>query len=90
MQDNTDDQNGKTDPKAQAKLDRAERYRERMRQSQAIAAQKARLGAAGGTPSDDEAARMVAEFHARGGQVTACPPANDTLEPVEGRGHKRG
>jgi hypothetical protein len=34
--------------------------------------------AAGGTPSEADAARMVAEFHARGGRVTVCPPAEDT------------
>ncbi len=52
-------------------------YRERFRRAQAIAAQAARARAAGGTPSEDEAARLVAEFHARGGQVTVCPPAED-------------
>ena len=28
-------------------------------------------------PSEAEVARMVAEFHARGGQVTVCPPAEE-------------
>jgi hypothetical protein len=53
---------------------RAEAHRERFRQAQAIAAQIARARAAGGPPSADEAARLVAEFEARGGQVTVCPP----------------
>ena len=33
-----------------------------------------------GRPSDAEVARMVAEFRARGGAVTACEPAH--LAPV--------
>jgi hypothetical protein len=56
---------------------RAEMYRERFRRSKAIAAQAARVRAAGGTPSDDEAARLVAEYQARGGRVTVCPLAED-------------
>ena len=56
---------------------RADAYRERFRQAQAIAAQIARARAAGGQPTETEAARLVAEFHARGGQVTICPPPND-------------
>jgi hypothetical protein len=56
---------------------RAEAYRERFRRAQAIAAQVARARAAGGSPGEAEAARLVAEFHARGGRVTVCPPAED-------------
>jgi len=62
---------------------RAERIRERLRQAQFIAAQAARARAAGGQPSDDEAARLVAEFHARGGQVTVCPPVDETQDSIE-------
>jgi hypothetical protein len=56
---------------------RAEAQRERFRRSQIIAAQAARARAAGGKPSADEAARLVAEFHAQGGQVTVCPTAEE-------------
>ncbi len=53
---------------------RAEMQRTRYR----IAEQRARSEQAGGKPSEDEAARMVAEFYARGGQVTVVPPAEET------------
>jgi hypothetical protein len=56
---------------------RAAAFRERFRQSQAIAAQVARARAAGGAPSESDAARLIAEFHANGGKVTICPPASD-------------
>jgi hypothetical protein len=52
---------------------RAEMQRTRFR----IAEQRARSEQAGGKPSDDEAARMVAEFYARGGQVTVVPPVEE-------------
>lgn len=55
---------------------RSDAYRERFRQTQAIAAQIARARAAGGTPSDEQAARLIAEFQARGGRVTICPPSD--------------
>ncbi len=42
-----------------------------------VAAQKDAALAAGGKPNETDAARMVAEFHARGGRVTVCPPAED-------------
>ncbi len=42
-----------------------------------VAAQKDAALAAGGTPSEADAARMVAEFHAKGGRVTVCPAAGD-------------
>ncbi len=58
-------------------MSRADAYRERFRRAQAISAQAARLRAAGGPPGEAEAVRLVAEFHARGGQVTICPPAED-------------
>jgi hypothetical protein len=56
---------------------RADAQRERFRRTQLIAAQAARLRAAGGLPSEDEAARLVAEFYAKGGQVTVCPLDED-------------
>jgi hypothetical protein len=62
---------------------RADIQRQRFRQSQAIAAQVGRARAAGGAPSDQQAARLIAEFHARGGQVTSCPPAEETTSSVE-------
>ena len=77
MQNRSINPTGKAEPNAQDKQERAERYRERFRQMQAIAEKKARIDRAGGTPSEVEAARMIAEFHARGGQVTVCPPADD-------------
>src|SRR4051794_19133117 len=64
--------------KAQSGLNRAERLRERIRLSQTITAHRARIEAAGGKPSEDETARMISEFLARGGQVTICPPSDDT------------
>jgi hypothetical protein len=39
--------------------------------------QRARSQAAGGKPTEDEAARMVAEFYARGGRATVIPPVDD-------------
>jgi hypothetical protein len=56
---------------------RADAFRERFRRTQAIAAQAARARAAGAPPSEEEAARLVAEFQAQGGRVTICPPADD-------------
>jgi len=48
-----------------------------------VAAQKDAALAAGGKPNEADAARMVAEFHARGGRVTVCPPAKDA--PPDGK-----
>ncbi|WP_270933536.1 hypothetical protein [Falsiroseomonas oryzae] len=62
-----------TGPEASPTTARAEAYRERFRQAQLIAAQVARVRAAGGPPGEDETARLIAEFHARGGKVTVCP-----------------
>jgi hypothetical protein len=74
MQDDKPDVPSAADTRAaSASTARAERIRERLRQAQIIAAQAARARTAGGQPSDDEAARLVADFHARGGQVTVCP-----------------
>ena len=52
-----------------------------------VAAQKEAALAAGGRPSETDAARMVSEFHARGGRVTVCPPAEDA---PPGTGSDRG
>jgi hypothetical protein len=92
MHDNMSDQVIKTDDnsKAQSGPDRAERLRERIRLPQTIAAQRARIEATGDKPSEDEAARMVSEFHARGGQVTLCPPPDDSVTDGElGHGKRR-
>jgi hypothetical protein len=75
--------NAGTPPAAAA---RSEAYRERFRQSQIIAAQVARARTAGGQPSEDEAARLVAEFHARGRQVTVCPPPDTAPAGEQDRG----
>jgi diacylglycerol kinase family enzyme len=88
MHDDISDQATETETKARGGLDRADRIRERIRLSQTIAAQRARIEATGGKPSEDEAARMVSEFHARGGQVTICPPPDDSVtdgEPDHGK-----
>ena len=75
------------DVEAEAKVpngaDRAEWYRERFRHAPAIAAQKARMEAVGGQPSEKGTAHMVTEFHARSGQVTVCPPADATLNTAQ-------
>jgi hypothetical protein len=42
-----------------------------------VAAQRNAALAAGGRPNEADAVRMVSEFHARGGRVTVCPPAED-------------
>lgn len=78
MQDDISDQTIPTEAKAQSGLDRAERLRDRIRLSQNITAHRARIEATGGKPGEDETARMISEFLARGGQVTICPPADDT------------
>ena len=52
---------------------RAEQQRQRFR----IAEQRARSELAGGRPTDDDAARMVAEYYARGGQTTVCPTSEE-------------
>ena len=92
MHDDMSDQAIETDDngKPQSGLDRAGRLRERIRLSQTIAAQRARIEATGGKPSEDEAARMVSEFYARGGQVTICPPPDDSVTDGEpGHGKRR-
>ena len=73
MQNDSDGQTAKAEARGQADTKRAEVARARVH----VAAQKDAALAAGGSPSEAEAARMVAEFHARGGRVTVCPPAED-------------
>jgi hypothetical protein len=90
MHDDMSDQATATDSngKTPSGPDRAGRLRERIRLSQTIAAQRARIEATGGKPSNDEAERMVSEFHARGGQVIICPPPDDSVsdgEPEHGK-----
>jgi hypothetical protein len=65
-----------TENVASAASTRSEAQRERLRQSQAIAAQVIRAQAAGGAPNDEQAARLIAEFQARGGRITVCPPSD--------------
>ena len=79
MQNDSDGQTAEAEAGVQADTKRAEVARARVH----VAAQKDAALAAGGSPSEAEAARMVAEFHARGGRVTVCPPAEDT--PPGGR-----
>ncbi|MEN0076594.1 hypothetical protein [Roseicella sp. DB1501] len=64
---------------------RRQALRERFDRAQTIAAQAARARSAGGAPSDDEAARLVAEFHAQGGRVTVCPPAEEETPAPSGK-----
>jgi hypothetical protein len=73
MQDDSDGQATTREAAGQPAAKRAEVARARFH----IAAQKGAALAAGGRPSEAEAARMVSEFHARGGRITVCPPAED-------------
>ncbi len=84
MQDDSDGQTAEAGASGHAAAKRAEAGRARFH----VAAQKDAALAAGGRPSEAEASRMVAEFHARGGRVTVCPPAEDA--PPSGGGSDRG
>ena len=64
---------------------RAEKRAEVTRARLHVAAQRNAALAAGGSPSEAEASHMVSEFHARGGQITVCPPAEDA-PPGSGSG----
>jgi hypothetical protein len=64
--------------------------RERFRKSQVMAAHAAPARSAGGAPSESEAARLVAEFHARSGQVSFCPPAGETASGAGQAGTETG
>ncbi|TDG28904.1 hypothetical protein [Paracraurococcus ruber] len=69
--------------KASPSTTRSEAFRERIRRAQAVAADAARARAAGGPPSDEEAAQLVAAFHARGGKVTVLPLVESEQSDVE-------
>lgn len=73
MQNHNDGRPAEAGATGHAAAKRAEAGRARFH----VAAQKDAALAAGGKPNEADAARMVAEFHARGGRVTACPPAED-------------
>ena len=84
MQNHDDGQTAKAEATGRPSAKRAEAARARFH----VAAQKDAALAAGGRPSETEASRMVSEFHARGGRVTVCPPAEDA--PPPGGGSDRG
>ena len=73
MQDDNDGRTAEAGATGPAAAKRAEAGRARFH----VAAQKDAALAAGGKPNEADAARMVSEFHARGGRVTVCPPAED-------------
>ena len=88
MQDDGDEDAAEAGATGQAAAKRAEVARAEVARARVhVAAQKDAALAAGGTPSEAEAARMVAEFHAKGGRVTVCPPAEET--PARRRGRPR-
>jgi hypothetical protein len=82
MQDDSDEQPVEAGATAGRAVKRAEVARARFH----VAAQKDAALAAGGKPSEAEAAHMVAEFHARGGRITVCPPAEEAPPGTEGGG----
>src|SRR3712207_2377082 len=82
MQHDSDEQTAKAGATGHAAAKRAEMARTRFH----VAAQKDAALAAGGKPSEADAARMVSEFHARGGRITVCPPAEDAPPGTEGGG----
>ena len=73
MQDDKDETTAEAGATAGPAAKRAEAGRARLY----VAAQREAALAAGGAPSEAEASRMVSEFHARGGRVTVCPPADE-------------
>ena len=80
MQNDSDEQGAEAGAAAGPAAERAEVAPTRFH----VAAQKDAALAAGGSPSEAEAARMVAEFHARGGRITVCPPAEEPPPGAEG------
>jgi hypothetical protein len=86
MHNGSDERTAKAGAIGHAAAKRAEVGRARFH----VAAPRDAALAAGGVPSEAEVARMVSEFHARGGRVTVCPPAEDA-PPVIGsdRGEAR-
>jgi hypothetical protein len=83
MQNDSDERTSEAEATARPAANRAEVARTRFH----VAAQRNAALAAGGRPSETEASRMVSEFHARGGRVTVCPPAEDA---PPGTGSDRG
>ena len=73
MHNDSDDRTPKAGSTGHAAAKRAEAGRARFH----VATQKNAALAAGGKRNEADAARMVAEFHARGGRVTVCAPAAD-------------
>ena len=71
MQNDSDGRTAKAEAAGRPAAKRAEVARARF----LVAAQKDAALAAGGAPDEVEASRMVADFHARGGRITVCPPA---------------
>ncbi len=84
MQNDSDGKTAGAGVTGHAAAERAEVARARFH----VAMQRNAALAAGGAPSEAEASRMVSEFHARGGRVTVCPPAEDA--PPSGGGGNRG
>ncbi|WP_343894537.1 hypothetical protein [Craurococcus roseus] len=80
MQNDSDGRTAGAGTTGHAAAKRAEAGRARFH----VAAQKDAALAAGGKPDEADAARMVAEFHARGGRVTVCPPADEPPPGGEG------
>ena len=64
----------------------ADARRERLQLSQTVAGQVARFRAPRAAPSGNKAARLVAEFHARGGRVTILPEVVDAPPKAPARG----
>jgi hypothetical protein len=54
-----------------------------MELSQRIAGEVARNRAAGAPPGEAESARLIAEYHARGGQVQQCEPGDGIRVPED-------
>ena len=82
MQNDSDEQTAKAGATSHPAAKRAEVARARFH----VAAQREAALAAGGAPSEADAARMVSEFHARGGRITVCPPAEEAPRGTEGGG----
>ncbi len=73
MPNDNDERVAKAETTGKAAAKRAEVARARFH----VAAQKDAALAAGGSPSEAEAERMISEFYAKGGRVTVCPPADE-------------
>jgi hypothetical protein len=73
----------KAPPTPEAAAARRQAQRQRMELSQRIAGEVARNRAAGAPPGEAESARLIAEYHARGGQVQQCEPGDGIRLPEE-------